>query len=131
MKNKLYKAGSICMIILGVLHTLYFIFAVASKEPIIYDTLSGVTKKGVIWILGERSLLEYYNGYSLSMGLLLVSYGLLAMVTKRTCKAVILSVIISFSALIISIVYFHVLAYTLMALSFIAYVLALLVKEKA
>lgn len=130
MKNKLHKAGSVCMIVLGVLHTLYFIFSVISNEPVIYDTLANVTKKGVAWFLGERSLLSYYNGYSLSMGLLLVSYGLLAIITKHTCKTAVLSLIISAAAFIISAVYFHVLAYTIMALSVIFYSLSLLTKER-
>lgn len=130
MKNKLYKIASICMITLGVLHTLYFIFSVATQEPVIYQTLSHVVKKGVVWLLGERSLLAYYNGYSLSMGLLLISYGLLTLVTNRTYKAAILSILISFAALVISIAYFHMLAYLLMGLCFIFYFLSLLVKEK-
>ena len=129
MKNKFYIAGSICLIVLGVLHTLYFVFSVATEEPIIYQTLGGVIKKGVIWLLGERSLLSYYNGYSLSMGLLMASYGLLALVTKRTCKAAILAVIISLAAFVISIVYFHMLAYLLMGACFISYLLSLLVKD--
>ncbi len=130
LKNKLYRAGSICMIVLGILHTLYFVFSVMTEEPVIYGTLANVTKKGVAWFLGERTLLAYYNGYSLSMGLLLISYGLLTLVTKRTCKATMLSVVISFAAFIISVVYFHVLAYVLMALSFICYAMSLVVKEK-
>ena len=118
------------MIVLGVLHTIYFIFSVVNEEPIIYDTLSGVTKKGVAWFLGERTLLMYYNGYSLSMGLLLASYGLLTFVTSRTYKAVLLSIAISLAAFAISVVYFHVLAYVLMALSVICYTLSLVVREK-
>lgn len=129
MKVKLYNAGSVCMIILGVLHTLYFIFSVTTGEAIIYETLSEVIKKGVMWLLGERSLLYYYNGYSLSMGLLMISYGLLALFTKRTCKAAMLSAAISLMAFIISIVYFHMLAYTLMGLCFVFYALSLMVKE--
>lgn len=130
LKNKLYRAGSACLILLGILHTLYFIFSVISKEPIIYDTLSGVTKKGVIWLLGERSLLSYYNGYSLSMGLLLISYGALACITNRTDKTTMLSIVISFAALAISIAYFHILADILMAASTIFYILSLTVKVK-
>lgn len=119
------------MIVLGVLHTLYFAFSVISEEPVIYETLSGVTKKGVAWFLGERTLLAYYNGYSLSMGLLLISYGMLTLATQRTYKATMLSAIISFFALIISVVYFHMLAYILMALSTIFYMLSLTAKEKS
>ena len=118
------------MIVLGFLHTLYFIFSVVSEEPIIYDTLSGITKKGVAWFLGERTLLAYYNGYSLSMGLLLISYGLLTFVTERTRKAAVLSIVISFAAFVISVAYFHLLAYSLMALSTVCYMLSLAMKEK-
>lgn len=118
------------MIILGALHTLYFIFSVTTGEAIIYDTLADITKKGVIWLLGERSLLYYYNGYSLAMGLLMMCYGLFALLTERTCKSTILCTATSLIAFIISVVYFHMLAYSLTALSFILYALSLLAREK-
>jgi ABC-type sulfate transport system permease component len=58
-----------------------------------------------------------------------MNYGLLTLVAKRTRKAVVLSVITSFITLVISFVYFHILAYTLMTLSFIFYSLALVVRS--
>lgn len=130
MKSKLYRIASICMVVLGALHVLYFIFSAVNKEPVIYQTLGEVTKKGVIWLLGERTLLSYYNGYSLSMGLLLVSYGLLALIAKRTAKTTILSIMVSLSAFMVSIAYFHMLAYLLMGACFIFYLLSFFVKDK-
>lgn len=129
MKIRLYKAASIAMIILGSLHTLYFIGSIMRKEPVIYDTLSHVIKKGIVGILGERSLLSYYNGYSLSMGLLLISYGLLALFTRPDRRAMILSTFISFTAFVISVFYFHPLAYVLTGVSFACYLMSLVWKR--
>jgi hypothetical protein len=47
LKDNLYRVGSVSMIVLGVLHTLYFIFSVFNEEPIIYETLTNVTKKAL------------------------------------------------------------------------------------
>jgi hypothetical protein len=129
-KNKFYKAGSVCMILLGILHTAYFVFSGLHEEAVIHETLTHIIKKGAVWFLGERSLLSYYNGYSLSMGLLLISYGLLALMTNRTTKAQILSLAVSAVAFVICVVYFHILAYSLMGLSAFFYLCSLSVKNE-
>ncbi|MDR0371180.1 MAG: hypothetical protein LBH80_04935 [Prevotellaceae bacterium] len=127
--NRFYKAGSVCMMLLGIVHTIYFLFSVMLEEGVVHETLANTIKRGAVWFVGERSLLIYYSGYSLSMGLLLISYGLLALMTNRTTKTQILCLAVSAVAFVICVVCFHLLAYSLMGLSTLFYLCSLSIED--
>lgn len=122
---KLYKTASILFIVLGILHTIAHI-AGNLKHDQASIVLINQMANHKIQLLGEHSLLKFHTGFSLMMGLLLSSFGIQnLLVAKILNKKYLLStIIITIFALILSILYFHILATMFILLSLIGYILS-------
>lgn len=123
---KLYKLGSIAFILLGFLHlTAHFMGGLKpdSKLIILLNDMNGYK----IQLLGEHSLLKFHNGFSIMMGFLLSSLGVQNLIASKSINKNYLtsSIVITGISLMISVLFFHLLAIGFISFSFICYILSI------
>lgn len=123
---KLLKAGSIGLILLGLLHLISHIFGKPNDPNL--DKLLLDMQNFKIELMGEHNLLKFYNGFSIMMGFLLAAFGvqtyLLSNEILKNKTALLATIIITIIAFILAVMYFHVLAFSLIGISMICYVTA-------
>lgn len=124
-KLKLFKAGSIAFIILGLLHLLAHFGMTISQQP---NQLIIDMQNYQINLFGKHSLFEFYNGFSIMMGFILAAFGLqnffCAKFILQHKNALFSSLLISFVSFIIALIYFHMLAYGFILFSVGCYALS-------
>lgn len=127
----LYKIGSVTMMIIGTGHNVIHL-AHRGKNPqaaLVIDQMRQF--KVAIGGFGSRSMLEFHEGFSLTMGALLFFVGLQNLVLLSTLKAishhsrvVLLSVIISLTVFLLSLKYFIIIPQALSLIAMIAFSLS-------
>lgn len=124
-KTLFFKAGSVSLMLLGALHLVAHFFMLAQEDvpPIINDM-----HNFKIEMLGQHTLLQFHNGFSITMGFLLFAYGfqnmLLAAFFIQHKKSILLAIVISLITFFLALIYFHVLAYGLLLLAMVFYLVA-------
>jgi hypothetical protein len=132
--NKLtfIKAGSIAFILLGIAHL--SVTAMGAPESEQLTRLLADMQNYKINLFGEHDLLKFHNGFSLMMGFLLSSFGVQNFVLSEAItinrKAQWITVAITAIALVISILYFHLLADGFILFSLVCYCIALFGKPQ-
>ena len=132
-KVKLFKAGSISFIILGLLH-LNAHFSMSAGEEGRQLMLDMQAFK--IQLFGEHDLLKFHHGFSIMMSFLMIAFGLQNLLSAKSMVqnkgALLSSILISGISLIIAYLYFHILAYGVIFFSLLCFTLcAFMSEEKA
>lgn len=126
-KQTLIKAGSIAFVLLGIAHL--SVTAMGAPESEQLTRLLADMQNYKINLFGEHDLLKFHNGFSLMMGFLLSSFGVQNFVLSEAIavnhKAQWTTVVITAIALVISILYFHLLADGFILFSLICYSISL------
>jgi len=121
---KTINFAGICVLITGIGHTaIHLMMSIfGNHDPELVKVMT-TTK---INIINERSLLDYHNGFSLAMGVLIIGLGIQILQNKQlNSKPILLNhLIITGTISVISIIYFHPGAMALMTTSFILLTLA-------
>lgn len=122
---KLYKIASITFIVLGILHTMAHIVGNLNLDKTTLVVLNQMANHK-IQLFGEHSLLKFHTGFSLMMGLLLSAFGVQNLLVAKIInkKYLISTIIITAIALVLSIIYFHLLATAFIFISLICYILS-------
>ena len=128
---KIFKIGAWAFIILGALHLLAHKFSSPGDSMSIKLLQNMETCK--INILGEHNFLKFYNGFSITMGVLLSAFGLQCLILSefilKNRKALYSTIIITAIVFALSIVYFHIIAYGFTFFSLICFLYALVKTE--
>jgi|GEM_PF-3454685 len=123
---KLIKTGALAFILLGILHLLAHFFG-KPNDPIL-DKLLIDMQNFKINLMGEHSLLKFYNGFSIMMGFLLSAFGiqtfLLAKEILDNKNAFISIIVISIIAFVIAVMFFHILAFGFIFISSVCFTIA-------
>lgn len=120
-----FKIGASFYMLLGALHFIYVISAPKRPENVvqIYSKMES-TKFD---FMGEHTVMQFYTGFSVMMGLMLFAFGWQIFMSKQPNKAAILGYIfISIIASIIAVFYFHPLAYSCLISATIFFTLSML-----
>lgn len=122
---KLYKIASTAFIILGVLHIMAHIIGNINPNKTTIIVLNQMANHK-IQLFGEHSLLKFHTGFSLMMGFLLLAFGIQnLLIAKIIYKKYLISIIIITAIiLVLSIIYFHLLAIGFIFTSLVCYVLS-------
>ena len=120
----IYKIGSWSYILVGLAHLNWALFSPDTAEKIeIIQTLKGIS----ISVPGtESNLYLFHEGFSLMMGVLLLGYGLLNLSIIRKSKTIqkdkiILNIVVSLIALIISIKHFFIVPVIFLGIAFFCF----------
>ncbi|MDD3319876.1 MAG: hypothetical protein PHS59_00315 [Paludibacter sp.] len=128
---KIFKIGARAFIVLGALHLLAHIFS-SPEDPMSIKLLQDM-ENCKINILGEHNFLKFYNGFSISMGVLLSAFGLQCLILSEFIlenrKALYTTIIITAIVFALSIAYFHIVAYGFTFFSLICFLYALVKTE--
>ena len=126
-KTTLYKAGSIAFILLGILHLLAALTGVPNDPQAVQ--LMTAMQNYKINLFGQHDLFTFHTGFSLMMGFLLSAFGMqnlvLAEAIAKNLKAQWTTLMITMIALVISLIYFHLLADAFIFFSLVCYMLPL------
>lgn len=119
-KINLYKTGALAYITLGILHLSFAVFGSPNNENVA-QTLT-LMKQTSVQLMGQHNLLQFYTGFSLTMGFLLVAFGLQAYTIKQpTKKGIAVNIFVSAIATALAIIYFHPLAYSFLMFALICF----------
>ena len=132
MKNArlFHMIGSWSLVFLGIGHLVTHLFLPKTPEQ---EKMIQVMKDFVISMPGpDSTLLLFYEGFSLMMGLLLIGYGTANVLfaadnfdSVRSKHILMLNVLVSLLAVVLSVVYFFIVPIVFTAISLTAFVLAL------
>ncbi|MBK6265380.1 hypothetical protein JKA74_10045 [Marivirga sp. S37H4] len=126
-----YKIGSWAFIIVGTGHILTD--QLSPKTPDQHQSIQ--TMKGfAIQLMGtETTIFSFHQGFSLMMGLLLFSYGLLNLMILSINKEVnlptnilVLNIMVSVTCAILSFMYFFIVPIALMSVAFLGFTFSIL-----
>lgn len=125
-----YKIASWSLLIIGFGHTITYLTAPNTPEQ---NQLITTIKALNFDMLGvDANIFSFYEGFSLMMGLLLIGYGLINILTlknnKQSClptNMLILNIIISFFSVVISLKYFFLIPVVFTSIPFIGYLISL------
>ncbi len=131
-----YKIGSWSYIIVGTGHLIGHLLTPKTPEQIeILQTM----KEFTISMPGtETNLLLFYTGFSLMMGIMLISYGWINLMFLKNNKQIdladnkilITNILVSFISLILAIKYFFIFPILLMSLALTVFTLAFIITNK-
>ncbi len=123
---KIFKTGAIAFILLGLLHLL-FQFGPKPDDAALHQLLANM-ESFKIKMMGEHSMLQFHNGFSINMGFLLFAFGLqhllLANEILKNRMAFISTILITAIIFIIALLYFHALAFGFVFFSLLCFVVA-------
>lgn len=122
---KLYKIASSLFIALGILHTLAHITGSLNPDKALIEVLNQMADYK-IQLFGEHDLLKFHTGFSLMMGFLLSAFGFQNLMTAKSINknSLISIIIIAATALVLSIVYFHLLTTSFIFIALVCYLLS-------
>lgn len=111
MKNLNYfKIGAFAYMLLGIMHLLSQI-STSGLSVNVLQVLE-IMRKTSFDFMGQHSLMQFYTGFSVVMGVMLFAFGLQAFVIKRPNKsAIVVNMAVSLIVSVLAIMYFHPLAY--------------------
>ena len=125
--KRLFGSAGLTLALLGMLHLATDISARSQGDmPAIFQDMAA-TK---IRMLGTYSLLQFYTGFSVIMGVMLVLYGLNVWLTARGSFSAIpknmfaFNVIASLILFVLTVIYFHPLAYGFCLAAFLLFALS-------
>jgi hypothetical protein len=125
--KKLFGGAGLTLATLGMLHLASDILARSQGDmPAIFQDMAAYK----IQMLGTYSLLQFYTGFSVIMGVMLVLYGLNVWLTARGSFSAIpknmfaFNVIASLILFVLTAVYFHPLAYGFCLAAFLLFALS-------
>lgn len=123
---KLLKTGALAFILLGILHLLTQVFGKPNDPNL--DKLLVDMQNFKINFMGDHNMLKFHSGFSIMMGFLLSAFGIQNFLLAREIlnnKAASLSMIaIAACCLIIAVKFFHVLAFGLIGISLVCFLVA-------
>ncbi len=123
MSKLFITLASILWMLLGILHTVAYL-AAPLNDPVVNKVLNDMNG-AVIHFFGEHTVLQLYNGFSLTMGFLLFVYGLSAFVVQRPDKRTLMvNIPVSFAVLALTERYFHILASGFMLAALICFIIS-------
>jgi hypothetical protein len=125
--KRLFGSAGLTLALLGMLHLATDILARNQGDmPAIFQDMAAYK----IRMLGTYSLLQFYTGFSLIMGVMLVLYGLNVWLTARGSFSAIpknmftFNVMASLILFVLTVVYFHPLAYGFCLVAFLLFALS-------
>ena len=128
---KLFKAGSIAFILLGLLHLMAHIGMTLGQEP---NQLMIDMQNFKIDLFGEHSLFKFHSGFSIMMGFMISAFGIQNLLCTdyilHNRKALLSTILISAVGFGLAIAYFHILAYGFILFSLGCYGVAWVKREK-
>lgn len=123
-----FKVASGFLLLLGALHTFFDQFSrLVNKEEMSRTNVFNEMSNYQIQLFGTHTLYEFYSGFSIAMGMLLMGYGLLNLIVvkhiipNQMYRITILNVMVCLIMLIISSTYFHLLANFMLLISLVGY----------
>jgi hypothetical protein len=129
--NWAFKTASWFLLLLGTLHTVFDQFnRWLNKGEIAQSTVFSEMKTYQINLFGPHTLYEFYSGFSLAMGILLIGYGALNLCVikhiepSKVYKLTIPNMLVCLFMLFTSIIYFHLLATGMIIISLIGYIVS-------
>ncbi|HSY60753.1 MAG TPA: hypothetical protein VK796_02705 [Cytophaga sp.] len=122
---KSFKVGSIAFVVLGILHIAVQALGILSRSASTI-AMKHSMEMHKINLIGEHNLLQFYLGFSFMMGFLLSAFGVQNLLIVNTLNKKICIVTIGFTSigLLISILYFHLLATSFILFSLICYIIS-------
>ncbi len=131
MKINYFKFGAIAYMVLGAMHELSHLTKGNINDSKLANTLAEM-ENTTIHFLGEHSLMKFYDGFSLTMGFLLLAFGLQAFVTDKPGKKIVLvDILVTLITLILTILYFHIIAWSFMGIALVCFVMSYIQMKKA
>jgi hypothetical protein len=123
---KPFNLGSIAFIVLGMLHISVQILGNFSQSASTI-AMRHAMEMHKINLIGEHNLLQFYLGFSFMMGFLLSVFGIQNLFLSNVLNKKICIVTIVFTSIILllSIVYFHLLATSFILFSLVCYIISL------
>lgn len=123
---RLFNIGTSVYIILGIIHLFSHFFGTPADPS--FDELIAIMEESTIHIGGAHSVLKFYNGFSVMMGVMLVCFGLVSFLMAKTIvhrlQVFTLYCAIALGLFIVSILYFHILTYGLLGVTLVAHVIS-------
>ena len=130
-KLNYFKTGSIACMLLGVMH---LFVSLSPKDGVGENVLLTYAnmKETIFDFMGQHDLMQFYMGFSITMGFMLFAFGLQAFVNNKPTKPIIIvNMMVSLVASVLAIIYFHPLAYTFLLFSTLCYVISFIKIIKA
>ena len=123
---KLYQIGSIAFIALGLLHIMAHIMGNINPDDALL-ALQNQMANHKIQLFGQHSFLEFHTVFSLMMGFLLSAFGIQNLTATKIINKNYLTttIILTGISLVISLIWFHLLASMFICFSLICYLLSL------
>ncbi len=130
----IYKIGCWSYIFVGIGHTVTYMLIPNTPErtKILQDMKNfPISMPGT-----ESNLYLFHEGFSLMMGSLLIAYGLLNLSLTKTSMipgkhVILINVIMSLLAFIISIKYFFIVPVTFLGIAFLCFLISLILSDKS
>ncbi len=120
-----FKLGAIAYMVLGVMH----IISQFSKDRLSENVLQTliIMKRTSFEFMGQHNLMQFYTGFSTTMGFMLFAFGLQALMIKQPNKSVVIvNILLSLIASVLAIIYFHPLAYSFLLFSTLCFTISLI-----
>ncbi len=124
-KLNYFKAGAIAYMLLGFMHLVSQMQKDGLSENVLQTLMR--MKNTTFHFMGQHDLMQFYTGFSITMGFMLFAFGLQTfLINKPSRQIIVADILISLVVLILSIIYFHPLAYSFIAFSLLCFVICLL-----
>lgn len=120
-----FKIGASSYILLGVSYLIY-VFTEQKHPKNVIQVFSKMNET-IFYFMGEHTLMQFYTGFSVMMGFMLVAFGFQALMIKQpNGHVIIVNAFLSLVASIIAVIYFHPLAYWLLLWATLCFTLCLI-----
>jgi hypothetical protein len=131
-----YKISSWSFILVGIGHLIGHLLSPKTSEQI--EMLQTMKEFTIAMPGTETNLLLFYTGFSLMMGIMLLSYGVINLLLLKNIKQInwidnqilITNTLVSFMSLILAIKYFFIIPIVLMGIALTGFTLALIITNK-
>ncbi|WP_436515735.1 LIC_13387 family protein [Ekhidna sp. To15] len=121
--NKMIKAAGAALALLGILHLIAQFFGPSNEEV---PEVIQMMKDYEIEMMGTHTLMSFHNGFSIMTGLFMITIGTLQLAHASKIDRTMLRTLMFFTliAFVVSLQYFHPLAYGLILIGFIGQLIA-------
>lgn len=123
-KLNYFKIGAVAYMLLGVMH----LISQSSKDGLRENVLQSfvVMRAATFDFMGQHDLMQFYTGFSITMGFMLFAFGLQAFAIKQPAKSVaVANMLVSLVAAVLSVVYFHPLAWLFLFFAALCFAISL------
>ncbi|MDR2914636.1 MAG: hypothetical protein LBV74_07380 [Tannerella sp.] len=124
-----FKAGAMAYMLLGALH----LVSQTSKSGLSENVLQTFAemKATTFNFMGQHDLMQFYTGFSITMGFMLFAFGLQAFLIKYpTLSVYIANAIVSIIASVLAILYFHPLAWSFLLFATLSFTIGAVSAKK-